>query len=338
MRKKSLHNVLTLRVGDIVEVRTGSEIRETLDETGALGGVPFMPEMLRYCGQRFRVFKRADKTCDTIDKSGLRRMEHTVLLENLHCDGSAHGECQAGCYLFWKEQWLRRVPRFPSPPTALVTIQTDMTQAAVVTGDRSHAEIRAALMKFALVSHEHAVPGEERYRCQITELKRASFYLAPWDLRQYVRDVCSGNRKMWEVIRWLLIGTFNWFQNLRRGVTFPYIESGRLKSTPIGNLNLQPGDLVEVKTEQEILETLNPDNMNRGLYFDVGMVRFCGEQFRVQSRANRIIDQKSGKMIRVPDDNPFVILEGVICHGDFWNFCPRSEYLFWRECWLKKAS
>lgn len=337
MRKKSLPGVLALRVGDIVEVRPDSEICETLDDNGALGGLPFMPEMLRFCGQRLRVFKRADKTCDTIDKSGLRRMEHTVLLENVHCDGSAHGECQAGCYLFWKEHWLRRVPGFPSPSTALLTFQSDTRKPALGASVRPNDEIRAVLMKSTLVCDERAVSDEERYRCQITELKKASFYLAPWDLRQYVRDVWSGNRRAREVIRWLFIGTFNWVQKLRKGDTFPYIETGRLKNTPIANQNLQPGDMVEVKTEQEILETLDSDNKNRGLYFDVGMVRFCGERYRVHGRANRIIDQRTGLMIRVPDNSPFVILEGVICHGDYWNFCPRSEYLFWRECWLKKV-
>ena len=35
-------------------------------ENGELDGLPFMPEMLAFCGQSLRVAKRADKTCDSI--------------------------------------------------------------------------------------------------------------------------------------------------------------------------------------------------------------------------------------------------------------------------------
>ena len=57
---------LDLRPGDWVEVRSEQEILATLDERGTLSGLVFMPEMLAQCGRRMQVFKRADKTCDTI--------------------------------------------------------------------------------------------------------------------------------------------------------------------------------------------------------------------------------------------------------------------------------
>ena len=57
---------LDLRPGDWVEVRSEQEILSTLDDGAALDGLVFMPEMLAFCGRRFRVYKRADKTCDTI--------------------------------------------------------------------------------------------------------------------------------------------------------------------------------------------------------------------------------------------------------------------------------
>ena len=55
-----------LQAGDWVEVRSKEEILRTLDKQGRLDGLPFMPQMFQYCGKRFRVFKRAHKTCDTI--------------------------------------------------------------------------------------------------------------------------------------------------------------------------------------------------------------------------------------------------------------------------------
>ena len=54
-RRPPLH----LRVGEIVEVRSEAEILATLDERGELDGLPFMPEMLDFCGRRFRVHKLA---------------------------------------------------------------------------------------------------------------------------------------------------------------------------------------------------------------------------------------------------------------------------------------
>ena len=38
-----------------------------------------------------------------------RRLYDTVHLEGLRCTGQSHGGCQAQCFLFWKEAWLKRV-------------------------------------------------------------------------------------------------------------------------------------------------------------------------------------------------------------------------------------
>src|SRR5215469_7953904 len=97
-----------LRVGDWVEVRSKEEILRTLDSNGRLDGMPFMPEMLAFCGQRFPVYKSAHKTCDTVFPVRGRRLEDAVHLDT-RCDGSAHGGCQASCLIFWKKAWLKPV-------------------------------------------------------------------------------------------------------------------------------------------------------------------------------------------------------------------------------------
>src|SRR5438046_3456357 len=96
-----------LRSEDTVRIRSAADILATLDKDGTLNGLPFMPEMLRWAGTTVQVSARADKTCDTLDFKGLRRLTGTVHLDDLRCDGSAHGGCQAGCLLFWKEEWLQ---------------------------------------------------------------------------------------------------------------------------------------------------------------------------------------------------------------------------------------
>ena len=67
-----------MRRGDVVVLRSPAEILQTLDESGSLDGLPFMPEMLRYFGRAFRIDARVERACDTIGQSGSRRMLDTV--------------------------------------------------------------------------------------------------------------------------------------------------------------------------------------------------------------------------------------------------------------------
>ena len=89
-----MEETLDLRCGELVEVRSEAEILATVDENGDLEGLPFMPEMLSFCGRQLRVHRRSDKTCDTItgEYRG-RRMHRTVHLSGARCDGG--GPCWA---------------------------------------------------------------------------------------------------------------------------------------------------------------------------------------------------------------------------------------------------
>ena len=97
-----------LRAGDLVVVRSREEILATLGDDGMLDRMPFMPEMLQHCGRTFRVAAVAHKTCDPAHKTGGRRLADAVDLEDIRCDGSHHGGCQAACLIFWKTAWLAK--------------------------------------------------------------------------------------------------------------------------------------------------------------------------------------------------------------------------------------
>jgi hypothetical protein len=105
-----MDETLNLQPGDWVEVRSAKEIFTTLDAQGKLGGLRFTPEMAKFCGKRFRVYKLLKKII--LEATGeLRKIKTpTVLLENVFCDGSAHANCDRACFCFWREQWLKRVP------------------------------------------------------------------------------------------------------------------------------------------------------------------------------------------------------------------------------------
>ena len=72
--------------GDLVEVKTPDEVLQTLDSEGALEHLPFMPEMLQFCGRRFSVSNRALTVC--FSGSGSRRGfrgNDVVTLDGLRC-------------------------------------------------------------------------------------------------------------------------------------------------------------------------------------------------------------------------------------------------------------
>ena len=379
-------SVLNLRVGDMVEVRSKAEILATLDASGTREALPFMPEMLKYCGKRFRVYKRADKTCDTVRQPVSLRMTNAVHLEDVRCDGAAHGGCQAGCMIFWKESWLKRVER---PETSgsrvngshivgITDTPVSQRRTAVCTEE---TVIRAA--------RRQANADGEVFSCQATELPKATSRLAWWDVRQYVRDIRSGNTGLSELARGMSIATVNMLMRLLRrcvfsvghrvhrsslvgasapgigsspniGATQPpariepvveYLKStladvlveyphiqGKLRKTPSTQLDLQPGELVEIKSKAEILETLDINNRNRGLSFDVEMMPYCGGTYRVLRRVEKILNEKTGRMLTLP--NTCIILEGVVCRGCLSRnrrFCPRSIYPYWHEVWLRRV-
>jgi hypothetical protein len=317
---------MNLRVGDWVQVRTAEEILSTLDQSNSIGELPFMPEMLQYCGKRYRVSKSAHKTCDAV--SAIRRMSRAVHLEDLRCDGEGHDGCQAGCLLFWKEDWLQPVD---GGQAELVK----PTPAGAGTGPWS------VLLKNTRVSAVNG-PSGDRYRCQATELISATTDVKRrerWDPRLYLRDLTSGNVTPGEFVWYGLIALFNAFTGRWLGWRYPRVCGLAGSQTPTAELGLKPGELVRVRTKQEIMKTLNSERRNRGMWFDVEAVPFCDAgTFKVLRRVERIIDEKTGQMIRLR--TPAVILDGVACGGKLSSsrmFCTRGIYPYWREIWLRRA-
>ena len=349
-----------LRAGQWVEVRAKAEILGTLDERGRLDGLPFMPQMLGYCGQRFKVYKRAHKTCDTV--SGVYRGRHLpdgVHLD-LRCNGEAYGGCQAGCLLFWKEAWLQPVAGpIPSEDDGQVRCKPAPLPSAPV----QSTPVQSAGGCTEAAVHRHTVksvpPEETRYACQATDLLLFTSPLSGWDARQYVEDYHSRNVSAARIMRGLIYATYvtytraakprlgapaRWLydsvQSFWGGMPFPR-RMGTIPAgapTPVTNLDLQAGDLVRVKSYQAILATLNDKGANRNMNYDAELVPYSGRIFRVRARVEHFIEESTGKMKTMK--TPAVILEGVYCqsrYSDHRMFCPRSIYSWWREVWLERV-
>jgi hypothetical protein len=307
------HNSVTLRPGDWVEVKKPDEIAETLDDTGTLGQLPFMPEMLQYCGRRFRVSRKVVKVCASGTRTGMFlgefRTDDVVLLDGLRCSGANHDGCQKACAIFWREAWLRKVE--------------DGVKPSVV--EPAQREQLRARLKTSV--------GPNTYFCQASELLKATRKLTK--VERYLKwfdEIRAGNcgpREMarrigiyvfWKV-RWLLFGPYG---------------RGKTKTTPTGRLNLQPGEWVEVKPIESIFKTLDHHANNRGLWFSPNMRLLCGQRRRVERRIEKLIVDGTGEMRKLHDT---VFLEGSQCgcaHIAFGG-CSRCEMVYWREIWLRRS-
>jgi hypothetical protein len=314
-----------LRRGDLVEVTPPAEILATLDDRGACGGLPFMPEMASLCGKRFVVERRADRICDTIDYTGTRRIADAVFLGDQRCTGAAHGGCQAECRLVWKESWLRPV----SPQSAPSASSAPGDEAALI--QRASAHVRRTV----------DVDGspQERWRCQATELQRASQHVKTYDPRSFVREFTNGNVSFGHFLR--VTSRAAVMEPMRKLGMVPevHLPGPREKAAVEPPLDLQPGELVQVKSTAEIAETLTREGRHKGLWFDREMMPFCGGTYRVRQRISRFLDERDGRMVELK--NECVTLEGVYCSGDLslrrW-FCSRAIYSYWRECWLRRVN
>jgi hypothetical protein len=195
--------------------------------------------------------------------------------------------------------------------------------------------------------------------CQATRLLDATVPLRRSDLGQYLEDFTSGNVTLLRILGDLLFVSYSTVIGGRYGLGTPlrwlYDTSQRLLGgtpypdrrgkipaggkTPSRRLDLQAGELVRVRTLPEILETTDENLRNRGMGFHQEMVPYTGRTYRVLRRIERIVHEKTGKLIQLKNDA--VILDDVVCQGRHINncrrFCPRAVYLYFREIWLERV-
>jgi hypothetical protein len=342
----------TLKVGDWVVVRSKEEILAALDANGRFEGMPFMPEMFQFCGRRLQVQKRVHKSCDYTTPAPFqsRWVDTTVLLDT-RCDGSGHDGCQAGCTILWKEAWLTRV----AGPDGGEQIASAASSAA----GRSPTAAGCSEHTVWQLTHVTEPDGSRKYVCQMTALPEASTPLRWWDLRQYVEDYLSGNVPLRRLISGAIYSAYfhlsqagigigrpmralyDACRGLWRGSRFPrtvgVIPEG--SPTPISTLNLQPGELVRVKAHDDILQTITTGNLNRGMHWDAELVPYCGGTYKVLRRVNQLVDERTGKMVRMKTAG--IVLDNVVCQARYSScrmHCPRAMYPYWREIWLERVA
>jgi len=345
MSSQTIPRSLRLKAGELVEVRSREEILSSLDKSGRLDNLPFMPEMFAFCGRQLRVYKRAHKTCDTITYSGSQRIANAVHLEGIRCNGSAHGGCQSECLIFWKEAWVKRVGVLPERKGIVPALNNSSCTEAQVLAQACRADGGAT--------------GGLVYSCQATQLLQAGTPLSWSDFRQYWEDYTSGNVGLKRMAGVMCYATFNVLMNLRHGRiqralnrVYDAVQKTRGRSchpraagrvpegtrTPVAKLDLQPGEMVRVKSFDAIRDTLDIKCQNRGLSWDAELVPYCGGEFRVRARVKQVIDERTGKMLQLKSEP--LVLEGAFCQAQYSEhryFCPRGIFSLWSEIWLERV-
>ena len=252
-----------LRAGDLVEVRSREEILATLDNDGRLEGLPFMPQMLEYCGRRFKVLASAHKTCDVIAGEG-RRLVGCVHLD-VRCDGKAYGGCQAACLIFWKEAWLKRLdgPAMLRDPVMAASLTPRLSRLPRSSGARQPH--RWGLGRAAL--HVPGHPGAGLHAA--SRVVGSSSIHRGLAFRQRHARASDARPSLPDLQPRDASPEAGWVVQVA-GSTMRFSgesEASRSRSSretlppgmpePTDDLNLQPGELVRVKDHDAILATLS---------------------------------------------------------------------------------
>lgn len=120
---------LDLRPGELVRVRSKTEILATLDGDRKNFGLPFDADMAQFCGTTQRVMGRVHRIVDERDGHMLEFKRACIALQNVTCTGlncPTRLFCPREMFTYWREGWLERMEepldprshRFDGPPSA----------------------------------------------------------------------------------------------------------------------------------------------------------------------------------------------------------------------------
>jgi hypothetical protein len=103
---------------------------------------------------------------------------------------------------------------------------------------------------------------------------------------------------------------------------------------PVVAPSFQAGELVRVRTAEEIEATLDHWRQLKGCGFMSGMRKYYGTTQIVLKPVKRFIDERENRVVR---SGNLYLLDGLMCQGiGSSGRCDRSCHFFWRAEWLAK--
>lgn len=98
-------------------------------------------------------------------------------------------------------------------------------------------------------------------------------------------------------------------------------------------VELEKGDLVRVRSLEDIKQTLDYRGFTKGCMFMGQMAQFCDHEFQVAGKVVKFFDEARCRTLKCKN---LVVLDGVYCNGESVGGCDRKCFLFWRAEWLEK--
>ena len=298
------------RVGDQVQVANAEHILSTLDADCRFEGLPFMPQMVPFCDQKLNVTRWVNNVCFPVQGGAdYGNLTNSVLLNVNRCDGAAYGGCQMACPLIWKTEWLQKIE-------------------ATETADNEDVNDSDAVEQLTGFAAANALDNGLAV-CQATQLHQISHKRKRLNVQQYVDEVNLNRLSVTALATSFCGGMLGRVAGGKQSVV------GTLKRTPVSDLQLAIGDAVTVKSQADIIQTLDANGKNRGLWFDPVMLRHCGQTLKVTQRITTLVDETSGQIRQLKI--PSVVLGDLQCDPTARRFCSRLLHLFWREAWLERV-
>ncbi|MGI5284687.1 hypothetical protein ACQEVF_15300 [Nonomuraea polychroma] len=100
-------------------------------------------------------------------------------------------------------------------------------------------------------------------------------------------------------------------------------------------MGLKVGDVVEVRTEAEILATLDERGELDALPFMPELLAYSGRRLTVHKVAHKLCDTQTRTGLRKMDSA--VHLTGARCDGSAHGGCQTACSLYWKEAWIKRV-
>ena len=279
-------------------VRPFEEIVETLDERRTCRGLFFMPEMEAFCGKKFRVFKTVE-TIKLEDTGEVRLLTSPlVTLDRVHCTGVQHEGCDRTCLHLWEEAWLKPIPAGEPIEKFTASVHCPGPSSEIMSEDVTSCNFLGPTVIDVSIPAKGTPQG---ISVSLIRLMRPVY-------RQVRAMLGSGE---------------------------PAAPTATEQLPEIPPLNLEEGEMVEVRPLDEINATLDGRRRYKGLYFMPEMEKYSGQKFRVVKKVTRIKLETTGEMRTLK--SPTVFLDRAICQGERHEGCGRGCYHFWKEAWLDRV-
>jgi hypothetical protein len=114
-------------------------------------------------------------------------------------------------------------------------------------------------------------------------------------------------------------------------------KSPKTAPTIVSGSDIGPGDIVKVRSVQEIRSMLDDHEKYKGCLFIDEMYEHCDKTYTVLKTVEYFFDEARQKMCKAKNN---VLLEGVLCSGRqrlYRVSCDRNCFFFWHKDWLKKS-